>query len=584
MRTFEELGLQPELLNAVQDLGFVNPTPVQDEVIPLLLDEPTDMVVLSQTGTGKTAAFGLPMLQRIDPSTRGVQALVLSPTRELCVQITQDLQSYAAHMPDINIVPVYGGANITNQISALKKGAQIIVATPGRMVDLLERKAVKLDTVATVVLDESDEMLNMGFSDSLNFILEKIPQQRNIWLFSATMPKEIAAIARNYMNDWAEVSIGKKNEGTRDVNHICYTVHYRDKYQALKRIADHNPDIYGIIFCRTRRDTQELADKLSRDGYPADALHGDLTQAQRDFVMQRFRNRNITLLVATDVAARGIDVEDLSHVINVNLPDDIEVYTHRSGRTGRAGKKGTSIVIIEPKEKYNIRRLEKQLNRSFSMMNVPTSEEICEKQLFHYIHKLETSEIANDTINDFMGGVMERLSWLSKEDLVKKLLGMEFGRLMEYYQDKDDIHTPSHQENERGGKRDRYEKDRDRSPSEGYTRIFIGLGKMDGLHPASLIELINKNTKGKMIPIGKIDLMRNFSFFEVDSEQAAKLVNNMENLYHNDRKVLVEIAAPQGSKNHSHKGGFKPGGFKSGGKFDKFKSSYNKPERKYKIK
>lgn len=522
MKTFSELGLASPLLKALVDLGFETPMPVQEEVIPVLLKEKTDIVALAQTGTGKTAAFGLPLLQQIDPSEKHTQALVICPTRELCVQIAADITDYAKYIPEVKILPVYGGSSMEVQIKALKKGVHIIVATPGRLVDLIERGVAHLDHVISVVLDEADEMLNMGFQDSINAILEEVPEERSILLFSATMPKEVASIARNYMDHPKEVTIGVKNAGAENIKHIYFLVHAKDRYLALKRIVDFNPNIYGIIFCRTRKETQEIADKLIQDGYNAESLHGDLSQAQRDFVMQKFRIRHIRLLVATDVAARGLDVDDLTHVINFNLPDELDIYTHRTGRTGRAGKMGTAISILHLKEKYLIKTIEKKINKAFIAGRIPEGREICEKQLFNLIDKMEKVEIDNNEIDPYLPSIYRKLEWLDKEEVIKRFVALEFNRFLDYYKNAGDINIVE----EKQGKKE-WGKDvnpSDRKPAKGYTQLMIDQGKADGMYPANLIELINTNTRGMMVPLGRIDLFRDYVVFEVDSQFADEVV------------------------------------------------------------
>ncbi|MDE5745852.1 MAG: DEAD/DEAH box helicase, partial [Paramuribaculum sp.] len=464
MKTFEELGVRDDLRRAIEELGFENPMPVQEKVIPHLLNEDTDVVALAQTGTGKTAAFGLPVLQRIDPKINRPQALILSPTRELCLQIGSDLADFSKYMPAVKVLPVYGGSSIESQIRALKGGVQIIVATPGRLIDLIKRGVVDLSNVHTVVLDEADEMLNMGFLDSIDAILAHVPDERKMLMFSATMPDEIARIAKKYMHSPVEFVVGNRNEGSANVKHIYYMVNARDKYLALKRIADDSPNIYAIIFCRTRRDTQEIADKLIQDGYNADALHGDLSQQQRDIVMKKFRDRVITLLVATDVAARGLDVDDLTHVINYGLPDDTAVYTHRSGRTGRAGKTGVSVAIIHSREKGKLREIEKKIGKKFERKDVPTPEHIIEKQLYNLADRIEKVKVDDEEINKYMPGVSRKLSWLTQEDLLKRVLSLEFNRLLEYYRDApsiDFIDEKPRKEKKEHEKKPRNEKEKD---------------------------------------------------------------------------------------------------------------------------
>lgn len=442
MKTFQELGICDEILKAITELGYENPMPVQEQVIPHLLNEETDLVALAQTGTGKTAAFGLPVIQRIDLSLCKPQALILSPTRELCLQIASDLTDYSQYVSGLRILPVYGGSSIESQIKTLKKGVHIIVATPGRLVDLIERRTVQLDHVSTVIMDEADEMLNMGFLDSINAILSKVPQERKMLLFSATMPKEIEQIAHTYMHEPKEVVVGSRNEGAENVRHVYYMVHAKDKYPALKRIADYYPSIYGIIFCRTRRETQEIADQLIADGYNADSLHGELSQAQRDAVMQKFRLRNLQLLVATDVAARGLDVTDLTHVINYGLPDDIETYTHRSGRTGRAGKSGVSVAIVHSREKGKMRAIEKIIGKKFERGMVPTGEQICEKQLFNLADRIEKVKVNEEEIAKYLPNISRKLGWLTEQDLIKRIVSLEFNRLIDYYRDTPDLDIP----------------------------------------------------------------------------------------------------------------------------------------------
>ena len=544
MKTFEELGISPALLQAVQELGFENPMPVQEAVIPLLLADRTDIVALAQTGTGKTAAFGLPIIEQIDIAIKKPQALILCPTRELCLQIAGDLNDFSKYVADLKVLPVYGGSSIENQIQALKKGVHVVVATPGRLQDLINRGAIKLDNVSKVVLDEADEMLNMGFQDSIDSILQEVPEDRNTLLFSATMPKEIAAIAKSYMNNPKEVTIGHKNVANENVKHCYYIVQARDKYLALKRIADYNPSIYGIIFCRTRKETQEIADKLIQDGYNADSLHGDLSQAQRDYVMQKFRLCNIQLLVATDVAARGLDVDNLTHIINYGLPEDAEVYTHRSGRTGRAGKTGISISIINLKEKGKIRDIEKKINRPFEKANVPNGREICERQLFSMVDKMERVDVANDDIDSYLPVIYRKLEWLSKEEVIKRFVSLQFNRFLDYYRNAPELGVPDEKgersSKERGERGDR--KSGSRTAEKGFTRMFINIGKIDGLYPNHIIEMVNDCMPKDRINIGRIDLMKTFSFFEVESSSAEKLMRELKRLSYNGRRVSVEVA------------------------------------------
>lgn len=548
-KTFEELGVSEPLRHAVEELGFERPMPVQEAVIPHLLgDDGSDVVALAQTGTGKTAAFGLPVLQRIDPSLEKPQALILAPTRELCLQIGSDLADFSKYMPEIKTLPVYGGSSIESQIRALRQGVQIIVATPGRLLDLIKRGVARLDDVHTVILDEADEMLNMGFLDSIEEILSHVPEERRMLMFSATMPADIAKIAKNYMRDYKEFVIGTRNEGAENVRHIYYMVNARDKYLALKRVADNNPNIYAIIFCRTRRDTQEIADKLIADGYNVDALHGDLSQQQRDIVMKKFRDRVISLLVATDVAARGLDVDDLTHVINYGLPDDAAVYTHRSGRTGRAGKTGVSIAIIHSREKGRLREIERIIGKKFERREVPTPEHIIEKQLYNLADRIERVEVDDAQIEKYIPGVARKLGWLSAEDLLKRVVSLEFNRLLDYYKDAPNIdfidEKPSKErkpKNERP--RDLREKDR-RTAEEGMSRIYVNLGKADGFFAGNLIDMLNRTVQGKRVDVGRIDLFPNYSLFDVEKDAARRVVGGLKNAEFYGKRVYAEEAQP----------------------------------------
>ena len=573
MKTFEELGVAPEIIRAISEMGYESPLPVQEEVIPYLLGENNEVIALAQTGTGKTAAFGLPILQKINRKQVQPQAVILCPTRELCLQITDDLKEYSKYMADLKVTPVYGGSSIESQIKALRRGVHVIVATPGRLIDLVNRKAANLTAVRDVVLDEADEMLNMGFSESIDEILSFIPESRNMLLFSATMPDGIARIAKKYMRTPKEIVIGRKNEGAQNVRHIFYMVNAKDKYLVLKRIADYNPNIYGIVFCRTKKETQEIADLLIKDGYNADSLHGDLSQAQRDYVMQKFRLQNIQLLVATDVAARGLDVDDLTHIINYGLPDDIELYTHRSGRTGRVGKTGTSIAIIHLKEKHKIKEIEKQINKKFEQGVIPTGKQICERQLFSFVGKIEKVSVNEEEIQGIMPSIYRKLDWLDKEDVIKRLISLEFNRLIDYYQDAGEIETPQEGERrkkdnfsnssgrrsrERGNstsssERQNYGKGTGRSSEKGYSRLFMNLGKTDGLRPQSVIGLLNDNIQGKKIEIGRIDLMKNFSFFEVRDSDRDRVIQNLDGIKAFGRRIAVEVSQPSPSENRTKK-------------------------------
>ena len=575
MKTFEELGVSPEIRKAIEEMGYENPMPVQEEVIPYLLGENNDVVALAQTGTGKTAAFGLPLLQQIDVKNRVPQSLILCPTRELCLQIAGDLNDYSKYIDGLKVLPVYGGSSIDSQIRSLKRGVHIIVATPGRLLDLMERKTVPLSTVHNIVMDEADEMLNMGFTDSINAILADVPKERNTLLFSATMSPEIARISKNYLQNAKEITIGRKNESTSNVKHVAYTVQAKDKYAALKRIVDYYPQIYGIIFCRTRKETQEIADKLMQEGYNADSLHGELSQAQRDAVMQKFRIRNLQLLVATDVAARGLDVDDLTHVINYGLPDDTESYTHRSGRTGRAGKTGTSIAIINLREKGKLREIERIIGKKFIAGEMPTGKQICEKQLIKVIDELEKVKVNEEEITDFMPEIYRKLEWLSKEDLIKRMVSHEFNRFLDYYRDREEIETPT-DSRERNTRDSRERGSRKAAP--GFTRLFINLGKMDSFFPSELISLLNGNTRGR-IELGRIDLMKNFSFFEVEEKEAQNVVKALNRANWNGRKVSVEVAGEEagegrrGSGSAERRGGKRPFGSSSEKRGDSSRNS-----------
>ena len=551
MKTFEELGVSQEIRKAIEEMGYENPMPVQEEVIPYLLGNGNDVVALAQTGTGKTAAFGLPLIQKIDVKNCVPQALVLCPTRELCLQIAGDLTDYSKYITDLKILPVYGGSSIDSQIRSMKRGVHIIVATPGRLIDLMERKVARLETVRNVVMDEADEMLNMGFTDSINTILENVPKDRNTLMFSATMSPEIARIAKTYLHDAKEITIGTKNEGSKNVNHVAYIVHAKDKYLALKRVVDFYPQIYGIVFCRTRKETQEIADKLIQDGYSADSLHGELSQAQRDLVMQKFRQRHLQLLVATDVAARGLDVDSLTHVINYGLPDDIESYTHRSGRTGRAGKTGISIAIINLREKGKMREIERIIKKKFEVSELPTGKEICEQQLIKVIDDIENVKVSEEEIETFLPGVYRKLDWLSKEDLIKRVVSLEFNRFLDYYKNAPEIEQPKANDKKAETKESRKgDKEKvGRKAEKGYTRLFLNLGKTDGFYTNQIIDLVNRNLKKERIQIGRIDLMQNFSFFEVIQEQAPQVIKALNKVVlSGGRKVCVEIAGENTGK------------------------------------
>ncbi|MBQ6767680.1 MAG: DEAD/DEAH box helicase [Prevotella sp.] len=541
MKTFEELGVCEEIRRAIEELGFTQPMPVQEEVIPYLLGSRNDVIALAQTGTGKTAAFGIPVLQRIDPSRMETQALILSPTRELCLQIADDLRDFSKYMPGIHIEAVYGGASIAQQIRALKHGAHIIVATPGRLIDLMNRGVAQLDEAYNVVLDEADEMLNMGFSESIDAILERIPEDRNTLLFSATMSREIERIATGYLHDHKEIVVGSRNEGAENVNHIYYMVNAKDKYLALKRIVDYYPRIFAIIFCRTKIETQEIADKLIKDGYNAESLHGDLSQQQRDLTMQKFRQHTVQLLVATDVAARGLDVEDLTHVINFGLPDDIENYTHRSGRTGRAGKKGTSISIVHIREKHKIRNIEKEIGKEFVEGKIPTAQEICQKQLYKVMDQIVKVDVNDEEIAPFMQDINRYFEYVEKEDLIKKIVSLEFGKFLAYYADAPEISTPVSSKKEQRGK----EKPARKGPSKaesGFRRLFINLGKTDGFYPGELMQFLNKHVQGH-VDVGHIDLLQKYAYFDVPEEDAKRVMKALNGQRYKRREVRCNDAS-----------------------------------------
>jgi ATP-dependent RNA helicase DeaD len=540
LKTFEELGIAVPLLQAIREMGYEVPMPVQEEVIPLLLGNDNDVIALAQTGTGKTAAYGLPVLQKINQSQRYPQALILCPTRELCLQIAGDLNDYSKYMEDLKVLPVYGGSSIESQIKTLRKGVHVIVATPGRLLDLMNRKTVDLSAIRSVILDEADEMLNMGFSDSINAILAEVPPSRNMLLFSATMPQEIARITKQYMHDPQEIVIGNKNEGNENIRHIYYMVHARDKYLALKRLVDYYPNVYGIIFCRTRKETQEIADKLIQDGYNADSLHGELSQAQRDYVMQKFRIRNLQLLVATDVAARGLDVDNLTHIFHYGLPDETESYTHRSGRTARAGKTGISIAICHIKEKGKLYNIAKIIRKTFEQGVLPTGKAICEKQLFNLVDQIEKVKVNEEEIASLMPSVFRKLEWLEKEDIIKRLISLEFNRMIDYYRDADEIEIVNETAPRRDSKKERGDRHSwGKKAEEGYQRFILNFGKMDGLYPNQLMELINCCVPGK-VQIGRIDLCDTHSFFEVEKNAAQRVMDRMNRYEVDGRAISVE--------------------------------------------
>ncbi|MCM2302119.1 MAG: DEAD/DEAH box helicase [Flavobacteriaceae bacterium] len=534
MINFTEFSLKPEILKALAELGYVSPTPIQEKAIPQLLESNQDLKAFAQTGTGKTAAFSLPILQNIDLQNTKTQAIILAPTRELAIQITKNIEEYAKFLPNFRALTIYGGASIDTQIRGLKRGAQILVGTPGRTVDLIKRRQIDLSQIKWLVLDEADEMLNMGFKDELDRILEETPKEKQTLLFSATFPQEVHNIAKNYMNKPLEVSAGKVNVGTANVNHEYYVVAEKNRYAALKRIADVNPDIYGIIFCRTRMETQNIADLLIADGYSADSLHGDLSQNQRDLVMQKFRNKTIQLLVATDVAARGLDVNDLTHVINYKLPDQSEVYTHRSGRTGRAGKIGCSVSIINVKEGRKVQDIQRVIGKKFEQKQIPHGKEICEKQLFKLIDKVKAVAVNDEQIAEYLDIIYEKLASLDREELIKKFVSIEFNSFLSYYEDAEDL-------NKTTSSRDKDSSRNEKFTDENFTRYFINLGKKDNINPAKLIGLINDQNIAKNLEIGQIDILDSFSFFEADKEYTDDTISKLSNATFNGRRINVEI-------------------------------------------
>lgn len=562
MKTFEELGVSEEIRKAIDELGFEQPMPVQEEVIPYLLGNRNDVIALAQTGTGKTAAFGIPLLQRINIESKETQAVVLSPTRELCLQIADDLKDFGKYLPHLHIAAVYGGASIETQIKQLRRGVQIIVATPGRLIDLMHRGKAKLENVHNVVLDEADEMLNMGFQESITEILTDVPEDRNTLLFSATMSREVERVAKGYLHDYKEIVVGSRNEGAENVNHIYYMVNAKDKYLALKRLVDFYPKIYGIVFCRTKVETQEVADKLIKDGYNAESLHGDLSQQQRDLTMQKFRSHLTQLLVATDVAARGLDVNDLTHVINYGLPDDVENYTHRSGRTGRAGKKGTSLSIIHTRERSKVRNIEKIIGKEFVDGTLPSAEEICKKQLFKTMDSILKTDVDEEQIAPYVADIKRQFEYIDKEDIIKKIVTVTFGRFLDYYKNAPEIEKPSTSRSKGGdGRGSRGEgkgyRERSRGPRQaeaGFTRLFINLGKTDGFYPGEVMQFINKHVQGRQ-EVGHINLLQKQSYVEVPEKDAKKVMNALDGLTYKGRKVRCNDANEGGSGSRGHRRG-----------------------------
>ena len=577
MANFKDIGVNKELLKSIQEMGFETPTPIQKESIPCLLTSRQDLISLAQTGTGKTAAFGLPIIQQIDPKIKHVQAIVLCPTRELCIQIAKDLIAFSKYLDYVKVLPVYGGTSIENQIKSIKKGIQIIVGTPGRTKDLIRRKILKLDIVNKVVLDEADEMLSMGFKDDLDFILDKTSNNRQTMLFSATMSKEVISISKKYMKDAKEIAVAKINSGAKNVEHHIYDVSSRHKYEALKRIADYNPNIYGIVFCRTRRQTKEITNKFINDGYNADAIHGDLSQGQRDEVMSRFRDKSLQILIATDVAARGLDVDDLTHIINYSLPDDPEIYTHRSGRTGRAGKSGISIAISNSRESRKIKSIENKSQIKFLKKEVPTGKDVCSKQLFKLIEKIEKVKVDDKQIEPYLDDIYKKLEWLSREDLIKHFVSAEFNRFLEYYKDSNNI-------NNKGVKSRSDSKFKNgRSNRNSFINYSINIGRKKGVAPIELISLINRVMKSNQIEIGKIDIRGDHTIFEMDKSLSTDLSKGIKkinfrgndlSIEETDDKIEARPSKQKRNRSHSSKN-------KRRGKSDRdFKSSDNSRKKR----
>jgi len=554
MNKFEQLGLNAEIVNAVSDMGFEAPSDVQEKAIPILLQEETDLVALAQTGTGKTAAFGFPLLQKINADSKQTQGLILSPTRELCLQITNEIQNYSKYIKGLKTVAIYGGSSITDQARQIKKGAQVIVATPGRMKDMVSRGMIDISKIDYCVLDEADEMLNMGFYEDITDILSHTPKEKKTWLFSATMPKEVATIAKKFMKSPVEITVGSKNEGTKNVSHEYYVVAGRDRYNALKRLADANPDIFSVIFCRTKRDTQKVAERLIEDGYNAAALHGDLSQNQRDLVMKSFRSRQIQMLVATDVAARGIDVDDITHVINYQLPDEIETYTHRSGRTGRAGKSGVSMVVVTKSELRKIKSIERIIKQSFEQKDIPSGEEICQVQLFHLAKSVKNTEI-NHEIDSYLPQIEEIFEDFSKEEVIKKVFSVEFTRFYNYYKNASSINSPNASHND-------YREGEDTGES---TRYFINIGAKDDFDWMSLKDFLKENLDLGRDGVSRVDVKDSFSFFNTDTSEREKVLAFFENFQHDGRNINVEITKDKGGRDRKRRGGGGGGHRKGGG-------------------
>ncbi|MGY3214154.1 DEAD/DEAH box helicase [Mucilaginibacter sp. HD30] len=565
MNPFINLGIRHDIVNAISELGFENPTPIQEQSIPVLLTGSNDFVGLAQTGTGKTAAFGLPLLELLDFEENHPQALILCPTRELCLQITNDIKNYAKNMNNVHVVAVYGGASISDQLRQIRRGVQIVVATPGRMLDIINRKAVDFSEVKFVVLDEADEMLNMGFQEDIDNILSTTPDEKKTWLFSATMPTEVRRIAKKYMDNPFELTMGEKNTGNVNIEHEYYVVRARDKYAAFKRIVDFNPEIFGIVFCRTKIETQEIAESLIKDGYNADSLHGDLSQQQRDKVMKRYRERSLQLLIATDVAARGIDVNDVTHVINYSLPDEIENYTHRSGRTARAGKTGVSIAIINSKELGKIRQIERVIGKKFVKAEIPTGFDVCEKQLFALIHKVHNVEVNEQQIEQYIPRIMNEFADLSKEDIIKRFASLEFNSFLDYYKNAPDLNAPADdrvgrdrpERGERGEGGERFAREGARGE---FTRLFINLGSVDGFSRGDLLGYICNTAKISGKTVGKIDVKGVYSFFEVPHDDVAKTQEGFKGADFQGREVRIEISGEGTSSTRSGGGERREGG------------------------
>lgn len=566
MNPFLELGIRHDIVNAISDLGFENPTPIQEQSIPVLLTGSNDFVGLAQTGTGKTAAFGLPLLELLDFEENHPQALVLCPTRELCLQITNDLKNYAKNMRNVHIVAVYGGASISDQLRQIKRGVQIVVATPGRMLDIIGRDAIDFSGVKYVVLDEADEMLNMGFQEDIDNILSTTPDDKKTWLFSATMPAEVRRIAKKYMENPFELTMGTKNTGNANIDHEYYVVRAREKYAAFKRIVDFNPEIFGIVFCRTKIETQEIAESLIKDGYNADSLHGDLSQQQRDKVMKRYRERSLQLLIATDVAARGIDVNDVTHVINYSLPDEIENYTHRSGRTARAGKTGVSISIINGKELGKIRQIEKVIGKRFNKVEIPTGFDVVEKQLFALVHKVHNVEVNEQQIEQYIPRIMDEFKELSKEDIIKRFASLEFNRFLDYYKNAPDLNVQedTRRTGERGEGGERFARTGMRSD---FTRLFINLGSVDGFGRGDLLGYICNQAKISGRIVGKIDLKGVYSFFEVPNDMSNQVFEGFKGASFEGRDVRIELAGESSNEKREGASNFKrrEGGYRGNG-------------------